>query len=197
MGGVEHVALAQPFTHVLPTEVRDSIEETKNPGPREGDRGLSRNRLVDLSGRLSNQDLSVLDPCPSLSGRSAQPDVGRGAYERQKHVRLGPEEVRELLDVYRAGTSVTELATAFGIHRTTVLLHLERHGVDRRPARRRLTDEDVAQAVAFYADGESLATVATRFEVNASTIKREFDRARIRTRPGKGGPARRNTGSTD
>ena len=148
--------------------------------------------VVDLCGRLSNHDLDDLDPCPVPSAQPTRQKLGRVAYERQKHVRLTRAEVGELAAAYQAGASVPELATSYGIHRTTVLLHLERYGIQRRSAGPKLTEEEVRQAAAFYAEGESLATVATRFGVNASTIKRGFDKVGVKTRPGPADAGRPN-----
>lgn len=141
---------------------------------------------MDLSGRLSNHDLATFDPYSSPSGQSTQLSQGREPYQRQKHVRLSGNQAEELLSLYTAGSSVSELARRYAIHRTTVLLHLERHGVDRRPATRRLTGGDLKQAAAFYAAGESLATVAGRFGVNASTVARAFRSAGLPTRLRRG-----------
>ena len=55
------------------------------------------------------------------------------------------------MDGYRSGAAVKELASRFGIHRTTVTQHLYRSGVDLR--RRRLDDEQVNQAVHLYRRG--------------------------------------------
>ncbi len=76
-----------------------------------------------------------------------------------------------------------DLPGKYGIHRTTVLLHLERNGVSRRPSTRKLTDDDVAMAAAAYAVGDSLATVGARLDVNASTVARAFRRAGLPIRP--------------
>ncbi len=91
------------------------------------------------------------------------------SHRRQNQVRLTVEQVEDLVATYRQGTSVPEVASVFGVHRTTVLLQLERNGVDRRLATRKLSDADVAEAAVAYDSGDSPATIGARLGVNAST----------------------------
>jgi Helix-turn-helix domain len=100
--------------------------------------------------------------------------------------RLDVEDVERLVASYRDGGTVPELAVQFGIHRTTVLEHLKRAGVPRRPHVRKLSDQDVAVAAEHYRAGESLATVGRRFGVDAMTVAREFQRAGVETRARRG-----------
>ena len=95
-----------------------------------------------------------------------------------------------MLADYVAGHSVSRISKTYNLHRTTVLEHLERNGVDRRPLVRKLTDEQVAQATQLYATGISLVDVAAQFDVNAATIRREFTKAGITIRPRRGWDSR-------
>ena len=88
-------------------------------------------------------------------------------------------EVTELVNRYQTGESVQSLSRAYGIHRATVTLHLERRGVPRRGAARKLTDQDVQQAAKFYEAGDSLVTVGKRFGVDGATVWREFHGAGV------------------
>ena len=45
--------------------------------------------------------------------------------------RLSPTDADKLIAAYRTGASISQLATEFGIHRTTVAGHLDRRGVAR------------------------------------------------------------------
>lgn len=115
------------------------------------------------------------DQSPSQSSRSLQ---------RQR--RLSHDEVVDLAKLYKAGSTVDDLAKTFGVHRTTVLAHLERQGIERRRCIRRLTDADVEIATHFYRDGQSLKTTASYFAVDPETLRREFKKAGVtlRTRQG-------------
>jgi len=81
---------------------------------------------------------------------------------------------------------VRDLAQTFGAHRTTVLAHLERQGIDRRRCVRRLTDAEIETAASFYRDAHSLKTTAIQFAVDAETLRREFRKAGVDVRPRRG-----------
>lgn len=48
--GVSYARLAQPFSQVLPEEIKESVGETKNPDSHGGGRGFSKNDLVGATG---------------------------------------------------------------------------------------------------------------------------------------------------
>ena len=79
-----------------------------------------------------------------------------------------------MLDYYRAGNSVRETGNRFGLHRTTVLALLERHGVPRRPNVRKLTDRQLKRGAELYAAGQSLKTVGMAPQVDAETVRKAF-----------------------
>lgn len=95
-----------------------------------------------------------------------------------------------MLADYVAGHSVAQVSKAYNLHRTTVLEHLEKNGVDRRRHVRKLTDDQVQQASVLYATGSSLVRVAARFDVNEATIRREFTKAGVAVRPRRGWESR-------
>jgi DNA-directed RNA polymerase specialized sigma24 family protein len=83
-------------------------------------------------------------------------------------VALSDADVEALVEAYRAGATVYELATRFKIHRTTVSQHLHRQGVTLR--RVGLDDKQCQQAVRLYCDGNSLARIGARLGVGAGTV---------------------------
>jgi len=87
---------------------------------------------------------------------------------------LKRKEVRQLAQLYREGVTVRELISQFGVCRTTVLDHLEREGISRRPNKRKMTDADVAEALKLHKQGLSANEIARRFEVHSNTIRNEF-----------------------
>ena len=105
---------------------------------------------------------------------------------RQKQHRLTPEEHADLLLMYTEGASVLALAKRYNVHRTTVMAHLERERIPRRPCTRRLSEEDVQQAARHYAAGESLVTVGRRYGVTARTVATEFRKAGVEIRARRG-----------
>jgi hypothetical protein len=79
-----------------------------------------------------------------------------------------------------------ELASEFGIHRTTVSSHLNEHGV---PIRRGGLDQQQAtEAVRLYEQGWSSGRLSERFGVSADTILTVLRRAGVSIRPRRGGP---------
>ena len=97
-----------------------------------------------------------------------------------------------MLADYVSGHSVSKISNSYDLHRTTVLEHLKRNGVDRRRHVRKLTNDQVQEASVLYATGISLVDVAAHFDVNEGTIRREFAKAGIAVRPRRGWDSRRS-----
>ena len=84
---------------------------------------------------------------------------------------------------YVQGQSVTQLSRSWKIHRTTVMDHLERNDIPRRPHRRKMIDTQVEQAAERYRAGESLAMLGKRYDVDPQTVSRELKNIGVRIRP--------------
>ncbi len=119
---------------------------------------MSEANTVDLKGRLSNPPQR----------------------------RLSPADIDNLIEAYRAGATINRLAVDFGIHRTTVAGHLDRHDVPRQSELTAWDDEILTQAAELYATGSSLADVADQFGVDAQTVANRFRCAGIAIRPRRG-----------
>lgn len=102
--------------------------------------------------------------------------------------RLSGATVDDLVRDYLAGSLIDSLAAQLGVNRTTIIGHLDRHGVERRKSVRKMTDRSVRQAARRYSSGDSLKAVASRFNVDARTLAREFRRAGVPIRPRRGWP---------
>lgn len=92
----------------------------------------------------------------------------------------------DLVRAYLDGSSIDALAGRFELHRTTIMDHLERRGVDRRKVARKMTDGSVRDAAKRYEAGGSLKVVAAQYGVDARTLAREFRRAGVPIRPRRG-----------
>jgi hypothetical protein len=79
-----------------------------------------------------------------------------------------------------------ELASEFGIHRTTVSSHLAGQGVQVR--RGGLDEEQTAEAVRLYEQGWSSGRLGKRFSVSPDTVLTVLRRAGASIRPRRGGP---------
>jgi transposase-like protein len=100
--------------------------------------------------------------------------------------RLSASDVDDFCADYVNGSSIDELARSHGVNRTTIIKHLDQHGVSRRRVVRKMTDTPVAEAAAMYRDGHSLKTVANKFNVDTRTLGREFRKAGVPIRPRRG-----------
>lgn len=111
--------------------------------------------------------------------------AGRNDAEKPRHApgrarQLRPTEVEALVDAYRAGATVYELAEVFGISRQTVSGHLHRCGVQMR--RQGLTVRQVDEAATLYGQGLSLARIGARFGVDAGTVRARLLEREVRMR---------------
>ncbi|MFT3862339.1 hypothetical protein [Micropruina sp.] len=82
---------------------------------------------------------------------------------------LTASEVDRLVDDYRSGASVNELAERYGVHRATVSAHLTR----RRVARRRpgLGVEEAAEAVKLRLGGVAMRAIARSMSVDREAVR--------------------------
>lgn len=85
------------------------------------------------------------------------------------HRKLPARTRQEIVDRYRAGERVIDIAQALSINKVTVTDHLNRAGVKRRP--RGMSDVQINQAVQLYASGLSLARIGERLGFSARTIQ--------------------------
>ncbi len=164
---------------------------------------------MDLKGRLSNP-LKIAETLAAqgsarIGGTSASVattrirpsgDHAEGRREEKGRLsnppqrRLSPTDIDDLLEAYRAGATINQLAVEFGIHRTTVAGHLDRHGVPRHGEQTAWDDETLKAAAEMYAAGLSLASVAERFGIDAQTVAKRFRRAGVPVRPRRGWASR-------
>jgi hypothetical protein len=141
---------------------------------------------VELLGRYSNPRFKAADLRRLLGIGAAPVEEERPGVAKEHQQRLRAEEIDELVAAYEAGCTVPDLVAQFGIHRTTVLAHLERRGIGRRAHQRKLTDVQVAAASRLYESGVSLAELGQRFDVNPATMNKELRRAGVTIRPRRG-----------
>jgi biotin operon repressor len=121
---------------------------------------------VDLLRRYSNRtSWAKRLRCLPKGTTEAATDTVR--VRRRTATRLPANQVAALVDGYRAGETVYELAARFGIHRATVSGHLHRQGVTLR--RQGLDVESIEHAVRLYKDGWSVARIGDRLGVDATT----------------------------
>ncbi len=84
---------------------------------------------------------------------------------------------------YGEGNSLAQLVARFKVHHATVLAHLERNGVPRRPTGPKHSDEDVVDAADLYRDELLLAAIGHRFRVDPGTVGKAVRTADVQIRP--------------
>ena len=114
------------------------------------------------------------------------PREEKGRLSNPPQRRLSPTDIDDLIEAYRAGATINQLAVQFGIHRTTIAGHLDRHGVPRHSKQTAWDDEILTQASELYATGLSLADVAHHFGIDAQTVANRFRRAGVAVRHRRG-----------
>ena len=151
--------------------------------PHEGIKTLiSQVSTTDIETRSSSKNVVKV----VLNSVSSTQSEEEGRLSNPVQRRLATAILDHLVEDYVGGLSINALSRRFGIHRTTVMNHLESRGVQRRRNIRKLSSADVALAAGHYAKGLSLVSVAKEFEVNQATLTREFRAAGIPTRPRRG-----------
>jgi transposase len=93
--------------------------------------------------------------------------------------------VAELTTAYESGVAINDLAERFGIHRSTVLEHLNRS----EPRKRRypaLDEHGVEVATRHYGTGLSLRDVGIPLGVHASTVRLSLRRSGVPLRERNG-----------
>lgn len=145
---------------------------------------------MDLTARLLSLAPLVLndptgpseEPPPSEKGPSA-----RTVHQvTQVQHRLETQEILELVQAYVAGSTVKQLTARFRLDRTTVLAHLDRQGITRRPNGRKLSDEEVAEAARLYRDGWSLRRLGQHLGVDDETVRQRLLKAGVQLRAQRG-----------
>jgi hypothetical protein len=95
-------------------------------------------------------------------------------------------QVEDLVSRFKAGESVRDLATSFGIGRTTVQAHLDRGGVVRQTLGAKLVGPALTMAVEMYSSDMSLKEVGAALCVDAKTVSRALRKAGVELRPRPG-----------
>ena len=113
----------------------------------------------------------------------------KGRLSNPAQRRLSPADVDDLIATYRAGATIRHLAAEFGIHRTKVAAHLDRHQIPRHREGTAWESGTLEEAAELYASGLSLADVADQFGIDAQTVANRFRRAGVAVQPRRGRPS--------
>jgi hypothetical protein len=107
---------------------------------------------------------------------AASPVIATRSQQKVHPVRsnywLRDADVARLIEDYLSGVGIEELNTMYGVNRTTVYAHLDRHRVARPRRRGKLTDEQVAHAAALLFAGQTPPAIAQELRVGEETVRR-------------------------
>ncbi len=78
---------------------------------------------MDVLRRINDADQDGHETVTTIEGRTASPD-----YVRQS---LSEDDITELIEAYRSGTTAKGLAERYGVHTSTIKKKLRKHGVRR------------------------------------------------------------------
>ena len=132
--------------------------------------------MVELLRRYSNHadQMKRLRRLLELPTRKGSEPVQRQVRARRH---LSDAEEFELLSLYQTGRTVYEVADELGMHRNTVSVLLERHGIERRY--HQTTDVDLDQATVLQQTGLNLTEVAAALGIGRTTLVRARRAARV------------------
>ena len=99
---------------------------------------------------------------------------------RGVRVQLSPEQVQRLVQGYRAGKTVYELAAEHRCHRTTISKALKQQGVTLR--RVKPSDSQINVMVHLYSNGLSLATIGQQLGFDGMTVRKYLLQRGVRMR---------------
>ena len=112
--------------------------------------------------------------------RAATVEVPSEFVEAKKHPRLRvvghrltSEEVDLLVAAHARGATSAALGVEFGVHRSTVVLHLRRRGVAPAPSPA-LSEAEIVEAARLYESGISINSVAQELDRSATTVRRRL-----------------------
>jgi hypothetical protein len=138
--------------------------------------------FVELLGHYSNPD-NVSRLSSILAGQGRDRPSGRTIRSPRRQSRLDLDQTHQLVEAYRDGVPINDLASRFRIHRTTVLKTVEREGVPRRWG---VIERNLDEARRLYESGLSLKKVGEHFTVSLDSVRDAFLRQGIPIRPRNG-----------
>lgn len=141
-------------------------------------------RMVEVLGRYSNhadqqkrlRHLLQIEPEP--------PERSKPRTPKRVCKKLSPEDIRQLVEAYRSGQLVEQIANDLAIDQWTVQKHARRAALPRRSPR--LGPRQLEEARDLYESGRSLKWLGTHFNVSPETVRAAFIRNGIRLRKRRG-----------
>lgn len=128
--------------------------------------------------KIGEAHTALLKDTPVATAPATAPPV------RKTCPRVSPEKATRIVEGYKAGKTVYELADEHRINPVTVSEVLKREGVKLR--RQPPTDDQIRQMTHLYESGVSLKKVGDRLGFNATTIHSNLRKAGVKNRDSNG-----------
>ena len=142
---------------------------------------LDANRLERAIQARNQVDYKITKP--DTQGLTTQMDETNEKIINELHQpqkRLNSAEIAKIIDSYKSGQTVYELAETFGCHRVTISSQLKANGIKLR--RSSPSEEQIDQMVRLYITGLSMKNVGERVGMSAATVMRSLCRRGVETR---------------
>lgn len=128
------------------------------------------------------QELTRLDDLNANSASTTLPFVD---YEVVGHIckqqrRLAPQQIEELVQLFKAGKNTVELASHFRCSRSTVSKHIRKSGLSARE--KRFSQADLIRMQQLYESGFSFDKVGDAFHTSGTTVTKYLRGRDVRIR---------------
>lgn len=123
-----------------------------------------------IAGLSSTRASSVRELLPTLGDLAALSPIADDLRIRHRGRRVKPGEVARLLELYRRGVSVGEIAAELDLGTATVLRKLAEHQEPSRPFRK-VCGELLSEIRCRYEAGQSLRALADEFSVTRGAVR--------------------------
>lgn len=124
--------------------------------------------------------ISADDMDPGVTDTSYDPD-SKVKSCKQKQKRLSDDEIRQIVDKYKAGATTYELAAEFGCHRRTISRALKKSGIE-VSIKTESKDGVVATILHLYDDHMSALDIGKKLDIGEKTVRRILRENGVRIR---------------
>lgn len=151
--------------------------------PRDTERGVKDDDVVGATEALAHRSSPVqrlLDMAVTWADAPAGQTRPRTNYRLMTQATA--QDIDTMVELYRSGLTVRQIADETGFHRSTVGKHLEARGIDTRQLL--LRPEQIQEAGELYEAGSRLEDLARLYGVSDTMIRTHLLRAGVKMRPG-------------
>lgn len=163
----------------LNTNLFDNLSKYITRYSYEGDKSRSQTPVK----LLHNHDVLASS---GISINTTNNDLNEGLTERtinkliQYQKRLSNQEIDQIVEDYKSGLNIYQLAKQYRCHRTTISYHIKEQGI--RMRNRPLSEAQIDEAVKLYESGSSCLKIGKIIGVDDTTILRRLRERGVKMR---------------